>query len=389
MNKKIERVIFDIHRNLEKVPTSLSLMNGVSGSVLFRHLYHKHLSKGIFPNDFYTTIEELAHNSTLVGHSSFCNGRTGIQWLFSYLFKNEIFDEDDWQLLCEDNNNLCLLAIEWLKVGNFDFLHGATGIVYQMLYLNRNISETFYKDYFAILDLAFENSEGCFLPSYSIKTNRLIPDETNLSLSHGITSILKFCLECFRLNICREESSRLARKIIDYLITYINSDKSISFFPNKVNSNASEDLTSRLAWCYGDLSIGFIIYQASLLFSDFELRNLSLEILRHNSCRRESSNTRVCDSGFCHGSSGIAHIFNKVWKLTDEPIFKEACDFWIKETIERKWGDSTAVSFSAFNPISNKYERNFGLLEGEAGIGLVLISYLTGDFSWDYCFMLN
>ncbi len=37
--------------------------------------------------------------------------------------------------------------------------------------------------------------------------------------------------------------------------------------------------------------------------------------------------------------------------------------------------------------IRNVY--NHELLQGMLGIGVVLLSYITEDFSWNYCLMLN
>jgi hypothetical protein len=95
------------------------------------------------------------------------------------------------------------------------------------------------------------------------------------------------------------------------------------------------------------------------------------------------------DSGICHGSAGIAHIYNKVWHDTQQPVFKDACDYWIQKTLDMAIYTDGIAGYKKYGGPNAAYEKTPALIDGAAGIGLVLLSYLTGDFCWDYCFMLN
>jgi lantibiotic biosynthesis protein len=97
----------------------------------------------------------------------------------------------------------------------------------------------------------------------------------------------------------------------------------------------------------------------------------------------------VKDAGFCHGCAGIAHMYNKLWHSTHQPVFKAACDFWMQRTLDMATYPDGMAGHKKYTGTEGVFESTPALLDGVAGIGLVLLSYLTGDFSWDYCLMLN
>jgi len=88
--------------------------------------------------------------------------------------------------------------------------------------------------------------------------------------------------------------------------------------------------------------------------------------------------TYISDAGICHGSAGIAMIFNRMYLNTGISEFRLATDYWIKETL--KLLDERMMSVS---------NNDNSLLTGLSGIELVLLSYLTKDSQlWDELFLL-
>src|SRR5260221_5651932 len=97
--------------------------------------------------------------------------------------------------------------------------------------------------------------------------------------------------------------------LIETTAKYIISCKkdlssSHSYFPSRVGSLDP----SRLGWCYGDLGICCALWQSLPIINDSSLPEFISEVLRHAATRREFDKTRILDDGFCHGSSGVAHI---------------------------------------------------------------------------------
>ena len=149
------------------------------------------------------------------------------------------------------------------------------------------------------------------------------------------------------------------------------------------------DENSRLAWCYGDLGIAYTIYQASKTFKNIQLTQHAYKILIDTTKRKTQDNTLIFDAGICHGTSGVAHFYYRLWKETSDIRFKSACDYWIKNTIQFLTSGTSKLNLKMHNPVTKEFENAPDtLLEGSPGIGLALISHLTGFTSWDYCIII-
>lgn len=370
MNEPIRSVLDQIYSDVRsRDMPSASLFDGEAGCILFECLYLRHFGDARGWEAFGAAVRRLTENALDVGVPTFCPGKSGINWVFSYLYKRGLLDEGDWALLCEDDPLLAEAALAFQERGRYDFFYGSLGIAYQLLYSRGDTYAGFFTALWERLNSCVV--EGAFIYAYDLEAGQLLKDQVNLGLSHGITSILKFCIRCYQLDICAEEARTLAQGIVRFLLSHSRRDTADSFFPNLIHRGSDGDEPSRLAWCYGDLGISYILYQAGLVFGDQRVRAQAEHVLLHCTTRTDPKDTLVEDAGLCHGSAGVAHIYNRVWHYTGHPAFKEACDFWIGKTIGFKRG------------------TDHGLLEGSPGVGLALITYLTGDFGWDYCMMLN
>ena len=196
-------------------------------------------------------------------------------------------------------------------------------------------------------------------------------------------------MHCYDGNICKHDAKKIALIIIDFYSNHINIDKKYSNFIDVINVDEYIYSKSRLGWCYGDLSIAYTLYQAGVTFQDSRTVESAITILLQSTKRRSVEDTYIRDAGICHGSSGVAHIYNRLWHKTKNIIFKDACDYWILKTLEFSCHIDGIAGYKKYSPIKQRFEAELGLLEGTTGIGLVLLSYLTGDFTWDYSIMLD
>ena len=90
-------------------------------------------------------------------------------------------------------------------------------------------------------------------------------------------------------------------------------------------------------------------------------------MLYHSTHRRTVEETQVFDAGICHGSAGVAHIYNRMWHYTKDPVFKEATDFWIQKTLDFAVHEDGVAGYKKYNPTTKAYENDYGLLEGRSG----------------------
>ncbi|MBB5621809.1 lantibiotic modifying enzyme [Pedobacter cryoconitis] len=394
----------EIQTILDKIYLSLkthdyyqpSLLDGEAGYCLFDQFYISYtgidaVNHADNVEDFENNLQTLSEDSIGCPSPFFSSGKAGVNWFFSYLKAKDVLDEENWEILCDDDPELFEQAILYLKDGNYDFLHGSIGIAYHSLYAQTNQYTTFQETFFQLLyKLAYQSPDKMFIAHFDLTNLVPVPNKINLGMAHGLISVLKFCLQCYQKNICSVAAKKLALDIADLFRSTINRNTNNSLFPNILMLDEPAKGYSRVGWCYGDLSIGFVLYQAGVVFEDTALKDLGTEILIHTSKRRSEEQTMVRDAGICHGSAGIAHVYNKMWHYTKNPVFKEACDFWIQQTLDFSIHPDGYAGFKSYSPdASGKYTNSYGLLNGISGIGLVLLSYLTGDFSWDYCIMLN
>lgn len=320
---------------------------------------------------------------------SYGAGKAGLNWFYQVMFNQGLLDQEDVDLLCFDDEYLESFAYSALQGGNYDFLYGSTGAAAYLLFRYGQEKEAFFIKLMAAFNTLVMQYKGA-VPAYNLSENRLVPEMVNLGLAHGLPAILKFCILCYNRSVCREESRALALQLIAYLRAQVNTDTRECYFPSVVEEGAvSDEKLSRLGWCYGDLGIAYVLYQAALTFADEELRTFALTVLEHSTQRRHNEQTLVHDAGFCHGSAGIAHFYNRLWLETEMPVFREATDYWMQQTLAYAKYEDGAGGYKKWDGASRSWERDYSLLEGAAGIGLVMISYLTGDCSWDYSLMLE
>ena len=363
------------------------LFGGKGGILLLLSLAEKKdLSKSM-------NIEKIAQciidDEISITDITFSNGLAGIYWLLQYMVNIDSIEPEDISAI--PTQILKNTSVNLLKQGNFDYLHGALGCIYILLYTNKNKNEhTYYSEIISIFEeQIISSSTSYMIEDFDHKIGKKIAGQVNWGLSHGIPSIFKFLLKCVSHNIEVNIATNMLFVIFNYIRSNSNRRNTGYHFPYSSKLGVPINFNTRLAWCYGDLSLGLILYQGSVILKNCEMQKYALEILKDTTRRKTVDETMIYDAGICHGSAGVAHIFNKMWHYTKDELFKEATDYWIQRTLNYASHRDGIAGYKMYNPTKNMYTNSYGLLEGAAGIGLVLLSYLTGDFSWDYCLMIN
>ena len=83
---------------------------------------------------------------------------------------------------------------------------------------------------------------------------------------------------------------------------------------------------------------------------------------------RPPDQTGVVDAGLCHGSAGLAHLFNRMYQMTAEPILADAARLWVGRTLEL-CSAALARDATRTDDAARAAWNGPGLLEGAAGIG--------------------
>jgi hypothetical protein len=390
MEKILLQILNNIYNEIEGDNTLISLMGGGTGVALFKIYYLKYVKKNDLNEDIIYSLQELSEASINYNNiSSFCNGQAGINWFFNLLYNLGYIEKKDFKIITSNDFSLAQVGLDNLSVGFYDFLHGGVGIAHYLLCAKNEKLIPFFGRFLDGLHVLM-NKESSVVNHFDFDLRALIPNKVNPGLSHGLASILKICMECYKHGICRKKSKNIASRIIKFFLENASGDKTISYFPNIYDFGNKYQKNSSLSWCYGDLGIAYVMFQYGLMFKDEQVKIVSLEILHHCANRRADLEIKITDACLCHGSSGVAHIFSKLWYNTHDPKFQDAANYWFQKTIDYSMHKDGIAGYKATTYNAEKSAlADSSLLMGVAGIGLAILSHLFQDYSWDYCLMLN
>ncbi len=393
---KIQNKIHEIADILYKQEDDiLSLMGGIAGKSLF-HFYYSRAFNNEQCGD--KAIENINHifNKISEGFSyhTFAGGLAGIGWLIEFLEQNDFLDCNANETIGELDKHLFKIMIAEIKSGHFDYLHGAGGIaLYFLKRKNLLKRDAFLSEFVNILDeMSIKEDNICkWVSDVEVDENKY-EKVYNLSLSHGITSIISILSKIYSLDINKEKTKTLLNGAVNYLLSNQQDlEKYSSYFPSTIALKDHRGNQSRLAWCYGDLGISLALWNASQAMQNNIWEQKAIEILLHSSKRRNLQENRVFDAGLCHGTSGNAHIYNRMYFNTGIEEFKEAAVYWYNETLKMARFEDSLSGYKVFR--AEEYGgriEEFGFLEGIAGIGLSLLAAIS-DINpvWDEALLIS
>lgn len=331
LKNKLDEISSSIENNHLKNNQS-GVLAGISGIAIFSY-YYSRFSNNEYYEDLGLKALTLCVDNINNGnvYPTYCSGIAGLGWVFQHLTKNDLVEVDD-RLLNDLDEYLYESMSFYIKNGNYDFLHGGLGCGFYFLKRYENTSskdlKNKYKNYlYECVGLLKDLSEAT---NDTVKWESIIDIETkekgyNLSLSHGMSSIVNFLSRLYHYDDFKDRVEGMLKGGVNYILSHKSEDKnSLSLFPNYIKLNEKVQRNSRLAWCYGDLGIGLSLWKASKALKDGVLEKESIDILKHTSGRRLPENTMVSDAGLCHGSFGNAQIFNYMFRQTKIEEFKNA-----------------------------------------------------------------
>ncbi|MBC9797628.1 lanthionine synthetase C family protein [Sinomicrobium weinanense] len=390
--------ISHILREKYKESDQTGVLAGTSGIALFQFHYSKFLDTDEFADigaEILTDGIERINNG--YGFPTYCSGLAGTGWVVDHLEQQDFMDAESDELLAELDHYLHGVMVSDIKEGNYDFLHGALG--YGFYFLKRygntrsaGLKERYKNHLYELIGLLSELAEtdGDKIKWLSVLNRETGEKGYNLSLSHGMSSIVNFLSRLYKHDIFRTQVHPLLKGGVAYILSHKNEDSSVmSLFPAWVKEGEDYDRTSRLAWCYGDPGVGVSLWQASKSLEDTGLGQTAVEILKHATRRTAPESSMVRDAGLCHGSFGNAQIFNRMYAETGEEAFREAAAFWLSDGLEKAVYEDGYAGFKQWRGQDREWRGELTLLEGIAGIGLSIISHLSGDNSWDECLMIG
>jgi len=398
LESKLDEIALVIKQDF-KMQKDVGVLDGLSGLAIFAFEYGKFKNDETFfdiGGDILTVCMDRVNKG--YGLPTFCTGIAGFFWTLLHLEQHSFIALDLDEILDPMDDFLFSCMQADLEKKDYDYLHGALG--YGMYFLKRYENcevkkKGIYLDKLHVLALSVysmaEKSNGFLRWRSKLRHDS---DQTgfNLSLSHGMASIVNFFVRLASITELSDISEKIYNGASSFILSSRNNGNADSIFPSWVLSDNSQSSESRIGWCYGDFGIGVTLLQLWEKNNDQDLKVFTKSLFSNCIRRTQEITPDINDAGFCHGSFGIAYIYHLLDHVNNLDIdATSVIEKWVAKGLELACFDDGPAGFKQFHPNygNPKYVNQLNLLEGISGIGLVLIDILsTKKGNWSESLLL-
>ncbi len=369
--------------------TKTGLFEGELGAALYQSHYYVITKDEKVLNLIYEHLGRSIHAFNNASQSfNLADGIAGMMWIFAHLKNLGILSAEEMDVFDADMGNAFKRSLDIdIKRNNYDLLYGYIGKIIALIEIGSQDAGQIERAIDILCQTAIWEDDGCYWIDPDYKKEGIV----NLGLAHGLPGILVFLLKWTTEN--QKQSNKMSVSIANWIASSA-SESYYSRFSTSVRPGAETTAGSRLAWCYGDLGVTLAFLAIDQVYPNKKWKHeiyLTINALKkrtvHNSGIAINKNTGLMDIGFCHGTSGIAHQFNKIYHLTGEIEMFNQMHYWIEHTIINV--EANLTIYDKLNK-SELTEVDLGLLNGIVGAGLVLLSFLEPEGQdWDRIFLLN
>ena len=374
----------------DRVEDDFGLYSGDFGILLFLIYYSNYSTTS---DKYISLIEKFTEDvfnrfPKNIGIHTFCDGLSGILYSLEFLQEKKYVDIDISDAQSTFDEYLCFCMRQNIQQNNYDFLHGALGVGFYFLKKGNN---SYIQE---LIDFLYNTAE-IDKQNKICKWKSIIDFEKktigyNISLSHGISSIIIFLSRVIKSGKINDKVLELLHGAVNYVLSQqIDFLRIGSHFPIFSLDNKTQPIIgSRLAWCYGDLGVGMALWQAGKAAGELTWTEKGLGVLINATQRLSMTENNVFDAGICHGSAGIALVYHRMYLETHINEFKEATDYWLNQTINIAKFEDGLAGYKSY--IFDGWNCNYSLLSGISGIGLTLISCIDNSKQkWDEMLLLS
>jgi lantibiotic modifying enzyme len=174
---------------------------------------------------------------------------------------------------------------------------------------------------------------------------------------HGLAGVIASLVRCIGSDVEPARSRKLLLEHLDLLVSYDASGASFS-------------------WCKGEPGIALVLLAAASVLDRPDLASQAVS-LALAPFRRPSLQPPV-DAGLCHGTAGIAHMYNRLYQATRHPELRDHARDWLQRTMDLHVPGEGIGGYKMLRGKPTTYwEADPGLLAGSSGVGLVLLAAAT------------
>ncbi len=218
--------------------------------------------------------------------------------------------------------------------------------------------------------------------------------EWNLGVAHGVPAIVAFlggvCAAGIEPRIERKAHALLEKAVVWLLAQELPKGQA-GCFAYAVGPGIPT-VAARAAWCYGDPGLAATLLLGARAVGESAWERAAIRIALR-AARRPADTCGVVDAGLCHGAAGLAHIFHRLYRATEDERFAVAARSWFARTLAmwrpgRGFGGFAKYTSNAQGAMG--WEADSGFLTGTGGIALALAAALTSfEPEWDRALALS
>jgi len=377
MMQKYSNILDNYLANYISLDDKFGIVTGESGLVLLlAQLYHYKKNQ-----KYLHQMDLLIDKITAKKKSDFSLGYgwCGFAWVLFQIEKLKILENiNEWLIELD-------FIIEkefWLMMNNenLDYFDGASGLLFYFLEKDES-SDKINKMVDAYIKSVTEKIENNNWEKEDFDPlEKKYCKTINLGTPHGIPGLLLITLLIHQNKLY--DCQNIINQLIDVLLLFKTKDENLEYnFPSRIIDGRKT--ISDMAWCYGDLMIGYGILKAGYLLNDDSYKNYAMEILTESLTR---GNQRKDNLILCHGYTSLSHIYKSIFKMTGDSRFKVRSEYWQKASIDF----FEKSHYHNLNP--DKYEefkQDPSLFFGFSGFFLSLLAWEYGDNTeWINCLLL-
>jgi lantibiotic biosynthesis protein len=379
--EKVRSTVFDIADVLAKdsYDGDPTLLGAGGTAVFFTYLDSAFPGRGFdAPIDglLETATREVSRGNLTQGLYA---GFSGLAWSIEHICPTE--DEADVDPNAGIDEALALLLRQSPWPGHFDLIEGLVGVgVYALERTPRPTSMACLRQILdRLAETATERGDGITWwtnPHFLGPDMERYPDGYhNLGVAHGIAGVIAFLARACAF----AELEPAARPLLERAVAYLLGFRLPPGSGGNFSAFEEERFPARAAWCYGDPGIATALLGAARATGRADWERVAVDIAL-DAARRPFADTRVVDASLCHGTAGLAHLFNRMYHATGEPRLGEAATDWVRHTIEMRGAPNEAAGFLFYGMDDDGGDdwapkRRFP--DGVVGVGLALLGCIS------------
>jgi lantibiotic modifying enzyme len=328
---------------------------------------------------------------TLQAPPGLYSGFSGVAWTLEHL-RGRLFEDDGEE---DPGEEVIAALIEHVGLtpwrGHYDLISGLVGFaVYALERLPRSGGRECLERIVARLaETAERRPDGVtWLTGPELMIDRdleIYPrGNYNLGVAHGVPGVIGVLAPACAAGV---DARDLLDGAVAWLLDQRMPEGTGAAFPYNVSPVPVEPKPTRLAWCYGDLGIAATLLMAARTVGEESWEREALKIARAAAARTDEKGAGVIDAGVCHGAAGAAHLFNRLYQATGDPVLRDASLFWLERVLAyRKPGQGVGgyEAWTVGEGTELAWRSDPGFLTGASGVGLVLLAAASSvEPEWD------